>query len=286
MTQAMDIGEDIEELLECNEPDAILQCSTCLKVCATLEEKQNHEEASTRRGDRLKPIHDSSKAVFHLREKELNIKADWRSAEALDLFFPSGALKRVLLSSALSEAKGLNGITHDMVYQVICFMVDWSLYSEKGFISRGDYLADPSPFRARCMECLHNMTWKCKTCGFGAELCRCPDERLKKDWVCPECKETHARCRCFNERDTEKIMFSPPIKWACKTCGQGCHMCECKMPIKIKPRTNHIDAYYKWSRQQDPTNSTKEQTRAALCGPQIQAMQFYCAVHHYPDLRH
>lgn len=286
----MDEGEDVEDLLICDEPDVSLQCSTCQRECATVEEKDRHEDTSARREDRIKFMLDqpcvfdvnmSYPELAHFPEdKDLPIQPlDWAAPKALALFFAEGSLDRVLLSSSLSEAKGLNGITHDMLYQTICFMADWALCSDKGFVHRMDYMQDPEPWRAKCTDCMLDAAWKCKTCKNGSETCRCNAKKKIK-------------------HETNKVMFTPPIDWACKTCQKGEHACNCKLPIKVRPEKRHVNAYYVWVAEKDAkcpkdykekmafAMNIKDRVRKELLGRQKTQLAYYCAVHHFPDIRH
>lgn len=284
----MDTSEDIEELLHCDEePDAAVdltkQCSTCLKKCDTQEEKDRHEDTSDRGGRRV-DLGDGQ-GDFDVFIPAPDVSAGWQYPEALDLFLKEGSLKRVLLKGKLEDGRGLNGITHDILYQTLCFMVDWALVSGEGMIdTSGQYGIDPTEKRKKCELCAADSKWVCEKCKRGAELCKC-----KRPKECTDCEEKKLKkCKCIPK--TNKVLFSPVVSWACVKCDRCDFACECGDPIKCKAETRHHDQYFEWvkwrAHMEKTVFSSKEDVKVALLGRQQAWLSIGCALKHHQDTRH
>lgn len=67
--------------------------------------------------------------------KRGKISGDDCARVVLNLFTDQGKRRREQLWARLSQSRGYNGITHDDLYQVICFMADWALASGEANLS-------------------------------------------------------------------------------------------------------------------------------------------------------
>jgi hypothetical protein len=268
----MDEGEDIEELLICDEVDDEKQCSTCMRMCDSVNEKEMHEDASRRGVDRIKSVMDGP-SLFNVTAappilcdddgKELTA-IPYEAPETLTLFTPSGAFRRIVLSAKLGEKGGLNGITHDILYQTICFMADWAFNSPKGFVDKTKYLRDVGPLRDKCPTCIADSMWTCERCSKGSELCRC---KKPVDF------------------QTNKARYSPPplpVDWSCVQCDKVEGDCWCSVPLRAPVQPYHAQAYYSWMASR---YSSIEQIRAIMIGKQKAWLGIYCSLNHYPDFR-
>lgn len=279
----MDTSEDIEELLHCDEsrddePDAVpaptdKQCSTCLRNCDTVEEKDKHEDTSDRG---TKRVDFGGIAGLEINMDYPDMEQGWHHPEILNLFLKEGSLKRVLLKDKLTDGRALNGITHDVLYQTLCFMVDWALVSGTEMIDKSKYNYDPTPYRAKCVTCIADATWKCSKCNKGSELCKC------------KCK-CGKECKSPKKPVTHKVRFSPVVAWACVKCDRADYACECPEPYVTNAKTYHHEHYFSWvqwrSHMEKTTFSSKETVKAALLGNQKAWLAIACSLHHFQDTR-
>lgn len=147
-----------------------LKCTRCQAACVDKDIHDQHWRETETPFQRISAIfEDDMEPAPKVRLVETKARPSEISAIALSLFETSGNERRKALWHRLSQETGQNGITHDALYQVFCFMIDWAIQ-------------DPSNVCHRFSKGWHDCVQACGRCS----------KTQKVEWKRPTPRETKA----------------------------------------------------------------------------------------------
>lgn len=162
-------------------PEPTVYCHDCRSQC-TRGELTDHKRATQTAHQRMMAIQeapgDHMKCILLDRLTESREHSSQCTKWALGLFTAAGTKRRDALINRILAPGGQHGVTADVLYQSLTFMVDWALSSGNRNVGDTVY-ARPQPGQMPCHACLPNLSAPCKTCkrvyDNHSETCRdCP----------------------------------------------------------------------------------------------------------------
>lgn len=268
------------------EPPEEFECDMCSSVCKDDAELQTHVDAHLPQWERIVAV--MGRNLY----PEFTPKRSLALGDAHSLFYGTAVseTKRQALIKNLSGPTGINGITHDVLYQTLVWVIDWSMNSGLSVTTDVYIPEDIEKTRKECVRCAQDVHWRCKKCKLQFPGCTCSKPKDWKThkicwtpvvgWICRKCGKCDYECECEGR--------------FCKLCDSGKKHCGCKGPSRnYEVDKGHNDLYWEHVKELNTKiplvedKHTDRDTRLQLMmGNQRKAMDIYCAIRHYPDYKH